>query len=316
MTASRIVLTGATGFIGQHLLRVVRGREVFALTRDMDGGPRVSGNIKWVVGDVGSATSWQSLLVPGCTVINLAYPGELSLEQSISAAQVMVSSCAEAPAARLIHCSTVSVYGRTSGGFIDESMLCNPQDEYGYKKLAIEEAIRTANAGACEVVILRPAAVFGIGGQNLVTLVNTLCRGPSLANYLRLSLFGRRKMHLVPVQTVVDALLFLANYEHSIAGQVLNIADDGHMLNNFQDVERILREALELPARRFPPLPVPSVLLRALLRLRGRSELDPNCSYRAEKIDQMGFVRSIEFGEALRSFAMQCKSERALRRLV
>ena len=316
MTASRIVLTGATGFIGQHFLRAAQDREVFALTRKVPSGTRFAGNIKWVVGDLASPVSWQSLLAPGCIVINLAYPGSLSLEQSVAAARGMVSTCAQAHAARLIHCSTVSVYGRTSGGMIDESTPCNPQDAYGCQKLAIEEAIRTADAGACEVAMLRPAAVFGIGGQNLAALVNSLCHAPAMANYLRACLFGRRKMHLVPVQTVVGALLFLADCEQSIAGQVFNVADDDDGLNNFRDVEHVLRETLELAERKLPLVPLPEVSLKALLRLRGRSELDPYCVYQADKMAQMGFVRPIDFEEALRSFATHCRSERALRGLV
>ncbi|TVT68221.1 MAG: NAD(P)-dependent oxidoreductase [Denitromonas halophila] len=313
MNASKIVLTGATGFIGQHFLRAAQGREISALTRSLADRSRLAGNVKWVAGDLASPESWSALLVPGCTVINLAYPGNLSSEQAVVAAKGMVKACADAHAARLVHCSTVSVYGRTPGGVIDESTLCKPRDDYGRRKLAIEDAIRTSDSGACEVAVLRPAAVFGAGGQNLLAFVNSLCSGSVPANYLRASLFGRRRMHLVPVQTVVAALLFLADCEQAIDGEVFNVSDDDDMRNNFRDVERVLSDALEIPTRKLPSLPIPSVVLRVLLQLRGRSELDPYCVYRADKIRQLGFVRPIEFEEALRAFAMQCRSEQGLR---
>ncbi|TVO54374.1 NAD-dependent epimerase/dehydratase family protein [Denitromonas halophila] len=313
MTASNIVLTGATGFIGQHFVQAAQGRAVSALTRGLKDRSGAPDNIRWVTGDLVSPGSWASLLTPGCTVINLAYPESLSSEQSLGAAQAMVRACAEANAARLIHCSTVSVYGRTSGGMIDETTPCNPLDEYGGRKLAIEEAIRASDSGACEVAVLRPAAVFGAGGQNLVALANSLCGGAALANYLRASLFGRRRMHLVPVQTVVAALLFLADCERPIGGEVFNVSDDDDALNNFRDVERILAEALEIPARKLPVLPIPSVVLKSLLHLRGRSERDPHCVYRADKIRQLGFVSPIDFEAALRSFAMLCRSDRIVR---
>lgn len=313
MVTSKIVLTGATGFIGQHFLRAVSDRAVSALTRGPMGHSFSSGNVKWVTGDLGLSSSWQSLVEPGSTVINLAYPGSMSLEQSVTAAGTMVRACAEAKAARLIHCSTVSVYGRTSGGRIDESTPCNPMDEYGRKKLAIEDAIRDADSGTCEVAILRPAAVFGAGGQNLTALVNSLRRGSVLANYLRASLFGRRKMHLVPVQTVVSALLFLADCEQSLSGQIFNISEDDDAINNYRDVERVLIETLDLPDRYWPVLPVSSTVLKVLLQMRGRSELDPHCVYQSDKICRLGFVHPIDFEEALRSFAMNYRPQHAVR---
>lgn len=313
MTDSPLIVTGGTGFIGRHLLHAARPRPIRALTRMSGLRADHDPDVCWVEGDLASSAVWRGLLVPGCTVINLAYPSGLSDAQVVEAAEQMVRECAENNVARLIHCSTVSVYGRTPGGIIDESTSCNPLDGYGRRKLAIENAIRDTDPGVCEVAVLRPAAVFGSGGQNLVSLMRSLCRGNRAAHYLRGALFGRRKMHLVPVQTVVSALLFLAEVRQSIAGQIFNVSDDDDPRNNYQEVERILSEALGVDGRRaFPPL-MPPAVLKGMLRLRGRSELDPYCAYAGDKLRRWGFASSVDLVAELRSFAGHWHAEMVIR---
>lgn len=309
---SQLVVTGGTGFIGRHFLQSAKGRPVRALTRSCDSHTDRDPAVCWVEGDLTSSAAWRSLLVPGSTVINLAYPAGLSDVQVVEAARVMVWECAAANVARLIHCSTISVYGRTPGGIIDESTPCNPLDGYGRRKLAIENAIRDADSGACEVAILRPAAVFGNGGQNLVSLMKSLSQGNVVVRYLRGSLFGRRKMHLVPVQTVVSALLYLADVPRSVAGQIFNISDDGDPRNNYQEIERILLNALGLAGGRLSVPLMPELALKALLILRGRSELDPYCSYADEKLRHWGYSSPVDFEEELRSFARHWRAEMSL----
>jgi nucleoside-diphosphate-sugar epimerase len=303
MTSPLIVVTGASGFIGKHLLDATKGRAVRALSRKSKAPTSGEDHVRWVEGDLASAQCWKEVLKPGCTVINLAYPTSLSTEDAVRAARNMVAACAEFQAARLIHCSTVSVYGRTEGGVIDESTPCRPQDDYGRTKLAIEEAILGADAGTCDVGVLRPAAVFGPGGRNLVTLAQSLQHGSAVTNYLRASLFGRRKMHLVPVEAVVAALVFLCDSGRPLAGRVFNVTEDDDELNNFQDVERMLAKGLGAGGRSMPPMPVPPWALRLLLRSRGRSELDPNCVYRSDRIRSWGFVSPVSFERALVAFA-------------
>ncbi|GAB2182013.1 NAD-dependent epimerase/dehydratase family protein [Denitratisoma sp. agr-D3] len=315
MKSSPIVVTGASGFIGKHFLDAARARDVRALSRS--GKDRGNGHdqVRWIEGNLASAKCWQGVLEAGCTVINLAYPKSLPAKEAVTAARHMVAACAEYQVARLIHCSTVSVYGRTEGGVIDESTLCKPQDDYGRTKLAIEEAILSTETGACDVGVIRPAAVFGAGGRNLVTLAQSLQHGSNVSNYLRASLFGRRKMHLVPVESVVAALLFLCDSTRPLSGNVFNVAEDDNALNNFQDIERMLAKGMGVEGRCVSPLPIPPWVLRMLLRSRGRSEVDPNCVYRADKIRAWGFVSPVCFEEALMAFSANFRSNTSSRGL-
>jgi nucleoside-diphosphate-sugar epimerase len=311
-----LVVTGASGFIGRHFLAAAAaaGTPVRALTRGRQAPPAGADgaaprSIAWITGDLDDASVWARLLLPGCSVVNLAYAQVAATDAAVAAARAMVEACAAAGVARIVHCSTISVFGRTAGGLIDETTPCRPVDAYGRQKLAIEEALLAADRGACELAILRPAAVFGAGGQALRTLVGSLAGGSPLANYARASLFGRRAMHLVPVETVVAALLFLCARREALHGEVFIVAEDDDPLNNFRDVERALRAALHRPDRRLPPLPLPSGLLGALLRLRGRSELDPYCRYSSAKLRALGFVPPLSFAAALAAQAARLAAE-------
>jgi nucleoside-diphosphate-sugar epimerase len=300
-----LVLTGANGFIGRHLLNrvVASGQRVRALTRT----PRVTGSsdsrIEWVVGDISAPGTWNRLVEPGCTVVNLAYTQEAATAAAVSATREMVVACATAGTSRLVHCSTISVYGRTAGTTHTETSPCNPIDKYGRIKLAVEQALFDLVRNRFELAVLRPAAVFGQGGRALLSLCDDLVGGARVVNYCRSSLFGRRNMHLVPVDTVVAAIRFLCEIRKPFANEVFIVSDDDDPLNNFRDVERILMEELGIASYATPRVPLPRFVLESLMRLKGRSEINTRTAYRCDKLLRWGFAKPIAFEAALRSFA-------------
>lgn len=309
MSNKTIVVTGGTGFIGRHFLAdlPLESVRVRALSRNPGMAAVVHPGIEWVAGDLADPDSWKRLLEPGCTVVNLAYSSTGTIEQALASTTTMVKVCAEMKVARLVHCSTISVYGRTGGGVIDELTPCKPIDDYGRRKLAIEQAVQSQQG--FDLLVLRPSAVFGSGGQGLRALCSSLREGPRLTNYVRSSLFGSRQMHLVRVETVVAALRMLCDLQHPVGHEVFIVAEDQEPQNNFRDVERLLMSALGVPDYPVAPLPVPSAVLSLMLRARGRSEVDPNCIYSAAKLKEWGFTPSQGFSSAIQLFAQMQSSK-------
>lgn len=298
------VVTGATGFVGRHFLNAMAPvTSIRALTRRVGEHDQAFMNVEWVSGDIRDPAALEHLLTPGCNVVNLAFSQVASDTEAVAASQALMEACARKEVARFIHCSTISVYGRTLGGIIDERTPCNPIDDYGRQKLAIEQALLAAYDGRFDFAILRPAAVFGTGGQALAALCTSLKNGWCAANYGRSALFGRRRMHLVRVELVVAALRFLCEVQRPLRGDIFIAAEDHVARNNFRDVELRLMEALGVPDYRLPVLPLPPVLLKTLLRVRGRSEIDPLCVYDATKLRQWGFSCPPGFDDAVTAFA-------------
>lgn len=304
-----LVLLGGTGFIGRHFIPVAQssGFKLRALTRS-DGSQQDLCGVEWLRGDVSDSAVWARLLVPGCVVVNLAHAQKAANADSVAITRMMVDACMRAGVTRLVHCSSISVYGRSSVGTTDERARCEPVDDYGRQKLAVEKALFDVNTEVMEITVLRPAEVFGPGGAALRTLSTELAHGFRLKNYIRSSLFGHRHMHLVPVTKVVSALHFLCTVEKAVHGEIFNVADDTEPLNNFRDVEFLLMQALRVPAYRFPRLPLPSWILRLALYAKGRGEIDPSCYYSSEKLAAFGFEYNTDFESELRAFIAYCST--------
>jgi nucleoside-diphosphate-sugar epimerase len=304
------VITGANGFIGRHLVASLAadGKRVRALTRTK---PRTGGahaGVEWVVGDIADRATWEALLEKQCIVINLAYSNTLAASTAVDATGQMIEACARAEVAHLIHCSTVSVYGRAGETILTEQSACNPLDDYGLVKLRVENALINNVKGRFPVTIIRPSAVFGEGGEALIKLLDELTRGGRVVNYLRSSMFGQRKTHLVPVETVVAALRFICDMPAPAGIDMFIVSDDDDPFNNFRNVERVLMNELKLPPYGIPRIPLPRFLLETLMKLMGRANVNTQTEYRCDKLASRGFVKPVTLKNALRRFAENHKA--------
>ncbi|CAN7456580.1 NAD-dependent epimerase/dehydratase family protein [Polaromonas sp. LjRoot131] len=299
------VVTGANGFIGRHLVAslVADGVQVRALTRKQPGARDMIPGIEWVVGDTADRETWERLVEKDCIVVNLAFSNTRASAAAVEATAEMVEVCANAGIAHLIHCSTVSVYGRADETILTESSRCTPLDAYGQVKLRVEQVLADKVRGRFSVTIIRPSAVFGEGGEALIKLLDELIEGSRTINYLRSSMFGRRKTHLVPVETVVAALRFIGARPGPDGIEMFIVSDDDDPFNNFRDVERVLMDELKLPSYRIPRLPLPRFLLETLMRFMGRANVNTQTEYRCDKLSNAGFVKPVTLKAALQQFA-------------
>lgn len=298
-------ITGANGFIGRHLVAslAAKGERVRALTRQAPNPKMLRSGIEWVVGDISDRDTWTRLVEPGCIVINLAYSNTSAASTAIDATAEMIEGCAKAHIAHLIHCSTVSVYGRARETRLTEQSACNPLDDYGLIKLRVEQALINKVQGRFPVTIVRPSAVFGEGGEALIKLVEELTTGMRLINYLRSSMFGRRKTHLVPVETVVAALIFLSEQPPPDETDMFIVSNDDDPFNNFRNVEQVLMAELNVSPYPVKQMPIPRVILQFMMRMMGRANINTSTEYRGDRLASRGFVKPVTLQDALRRFA-------------
>ena len=110
-----IAITGASGFVGQHLLATLvkySDCRLRVLVRD-DLCTNIFGHkqIDVTIGDLTQEDQLHEFIATGCTVINLAYLPSNSLEQNLKAIRNLISVCKIHKIKRLIHCSTAAVAG-------------------------------------------------------------------------------------------------------------------------------------------------------------------------------------------------------------
>ena len=299
-----VAVTGGTGFIGSRLVELLAARaetEIRLLVRQASARSRPE-NVLPVAGDAVESASLRRLLVPGCMLINLVHLDARSRTDNTEFAKTVLSACAAASVTHLVHCSTATVVGRTPGDVINENTTCMPGNEYEATKLAVERVFLEQGPQNLGVSILRPTAVFGPGGKNLIKLADDLFRQSRILNYAKSSLYGNRRMNLVHVDNVAAALAFLADRQHQIRKRIYLVSDDEHSSNNYRDVEKRLMKAFCVPDYPIPPLPMPRFVLAAAMRIAGRSNTNPDRVYDSAKLRNAGLKKPMPFEEGLEDF--------------
>lgn len=298
-----VVVIGASGFIGEHLLNVLVERKDIEL-RVLVHRKKAKSHpgINFIEGDLLKLDSLDALFGKNCTVINLAYLAQNNLDAMANLAK----ACAKNQVRRLIHCSTAVVDGGARSDWVAESTPCIPTSEYEKTKLQIEAILLEAAIGKFEVSILRPTAVFGAGGENLLKLAHELIMGNQCVNYVRSCVFNRRSMNLVCVENVVAALVFLLDAD-KVDREVFIISDDDSPVNNYRDVENRLLTNFGKPYP-VPRVFVPEFILSVLLRLARKSNTNPSKKYSDQKLAKIGFKKPQNLEVGIDAFAKWYKN--------
>jgi len=307
-TTNTISITGGTGFIGKHLINALShfpDLELRALTRSKAEGHLLKAtNVRWFYGDLENLEILREFLAPGGVLVHLAYPTDWNSTRHLSAAEELGRVAAEVGVKRIVLCSTAVVVGNAKSRRVNEDTICSPVSDYERTKLSIEQTFATLGKNAYQLAVLRPTAVLGAGGRNLFKLARDLTQGSLTVNYLRSSLFGRRRMNLVCVENVVAALGFLARREQAMFREVFIVSDDDDPLNNFRDIEIELMTQLGVANYWVPPFPVPQQVLSGILHLGGRSCTDPKRTYDGSRLFRAGYKKISTITQSLKCFAV------------
>ncbi len=299
-----VAIIGGTGFIGGYLVDLLvndsRVEQIRLLSRG--GEETTSKKVEIFNGNVFDKASLKGLLVEGAIVVNLAYLAEEEQSKNLELIHNVVQVCRECKIKKFIHVSTAVVAGRAKVSLVTEETVATPFSEYDKTKLLVEGVV-LRDAVDFEVVILRPTAVFGPGGKNLVSLVTNLYSGSSVRNYLKSCLYGKRTMNLVSVENVVSALHFLVFANKDLDRRIFIVSEDAAPNNNYIGVEKIVQRVLGVSDYPIPRVLLPDFFLQIILILVGKSNVDANRRYSSENLESLGWVRSQDFENKVEQFA-------------
>lgn len=162
-------VTGAYGFIGRALVERLR-----ALGSEVSGVDLRAGDDAAIVeGDVSTAGDWQRQAA-GCDVVihTAAVVGMYSSprgywEGNVLAPRMVLDAAIAAEAERLVHLSSIVVFGFDFEGEVNERTPVRPEGvHYVDTKIASEQVVLAAHAeGELPCTVVRPGDVYGPGSR-------------------------------------------------------------------------------------------------------------------------------------------------------
>lgn len=273
-----ILVTGATGFVGQALVRRLLqdrpDRSVAAAIRQ--SGVRMPDRVRvHQVRELAPDTNWGAALTGGRTVVHCAARVHMMRDKAadplaefrrvnVDGTLNLARQAAEAGVGRFIFVSSVKVNGEATkpGQPYTADDPPQPEDAYGQSKAEAEVGLRQiAEATGMELTIIRPVLVYGPGVKgNFRSMLRWVQRGVPLP----LGAVTGNRRSLVALDNLVD--LICTCIDHPGAANQVFLASDGEDLSTADLLTRI-GIALGHPARL---LPVPVVLLQAAARMVGK----------------------------------------------
>jgi nucleoside-diphosphate-sugar epimerase len=280
VTGKLNVVSGATGLIGSHIVEhlAARGERVRALVRPTSDPAYVRDQgAEVVVGDLHDPNSLRQAFAGAAVVYHCAArvsdwgPWALFQADTIDTTRNMLEACRAAGVGRLLHVSSVAVYGRPRlgpGEWVTEETPTgqNPWlwDYYGRAKRRAEGLVR---ASFPEARLLRPVWVYGPRDRvTMPRVIEALRQG-------RVPIIGRGDnfLNIVYAGDVAEAAI-LAAEDPAAAGQAYNVSSEGEVTQT--QLLGALTDALGLgPVRRHIPFAAASgwaFLLEAWGRLLRR----------------------------------------------
>ena len=218
----RILVTGASGFIGSQLALYARLQQHDVVATGLARTPAESLRIRELAKhgihveqcDLHDDKGVAKLLVGCDAVIHLAaaqheagVPDWYFFDLNVDVTNRLLKACVAAGVQRFVYASTIGVYGDASRERrLSEASLLNPQNAYARSKVVAEQQVRQFN-GQLASVIVRISEAYGPGDFRLLKLFRTVARGV----FVKIGA-GKNKRQPIHVRDLARGLLLAAQH--------------------------------------------------------------------------------------------------------
>ncbi len=270
----RVLLTGATGFIGQalsiELLNQGFNLTVF-LRRKSD---LFANNVNQVVGNFSNNTDWSQVLEKIDCVVHLAGKAhvidksnkpalddykEINTDLTLNLAK----ESAESGVSRFVFLSSIGVNGNQNNKPFTEDDEPNPQGPYAISKYKAEQGLfKISKKSGMEVVIIRPPLVYGANAPGNFGRLICWAKG----NFLLPLPFGavNNQRSLVAIENLVDFIV-TCTFHKNASNEVFLISDNQNL-----STTQLLRKIAKAFEKNVFLLPVPVKFMIFTANLLGR----------------------------------------------
>jgi len=285
----KILITGATGFIGRHLVRELSQSEhdIYCIVRDSKKfGILKPFGVNMIHEDINDIHD-SDIAVDFDVVFHCAgYVKNDSRERlyrsNVLATEHICEFALKRGIRRMVYLSSVAVVSGNVEVPLVEDLKYKATNIYGDSKIEAEKLVKGYRRKGLKSVILRPCAVYGEDEPHLLKLLLTALKlrcAPLVDN-------GGNRFHLVYIGNVVHALVFSISNDSMLEGEYF-IADKEIM--TAKEVFCIMAQAIG--AKR--PIELPGFLNPLFLKIpfvnRKIESLMKDRVYSTEKIESLGF---------------------------
>jgi 2-alkyl-3-oxoalkanoate reductase len=255
----RILVTGATGFVGGAACRWLRaqGHDVVGTGRSVAQGRALARDgIPFLPAELSDPAAVEQVLHGASAVVHCAAlsspwgPESDFVRANVSATERLVAACRLRGVSRLVFISTPSIYMGQGDrqGVREDDPLPPPINHYAATKLQAERIVQAANGQGLATLSLRPRAIFGPGDSTIFPrLIRALSTGP-----LPVIGTGQNLVDLTYIDNVSSAIELALIAPTSALGRAYNITN-GEPVLIWALIRRLCAElGLTAPRGRLP----------------------------------------------------------------
>ncbi len=235
---TRVLVDGAAGFLGRHVVSALEARGVAVRATDRPGTTLTGGaRVEKVHADLAERGALDALFEGVTHAVHVAGLFDLSASRealraaNVELARSVADAAMRARVRRYVHVSSVTVVGLPAGGFARDDAAYAPRNDYERTKAEGERAvIELARAGALRATVVRPSGIYGPHGRYGLGVMAAAAALAASRERPEAAVRGEARMTHVHVDDVASAIARVCDddalADERVVGRAFFVADE------------------------------------------------------------------------------------------